>query len=64
TREGLAMSERRQPVFDPDAAIRTVVHDSPAIETPIINIQDEEQKVLDALAEFEREYARLRQAGP
>ena len=80
------MPERRQPEFDPDAAVRAVAdEDLPDIETPIINIQDlepkpqisarandsgvqvlpqmrpdDEQEVLEALAEFEREYARLK----
>jgi hypothetical protein len=79
------MPERRQPEFDPDAAIRAVADELPDIETPVINIQDlarnphpetrvnnsgvkvlpplvsdEDQQVLDALAEFEREYAKLR----
>lgn len=57
------MSERRQPEFDPDAAIRAVAVELPEIETPIINLQDEDQKVRDALAEFEKEYARLRRGG-
>jgi len=79
------MPERRQPEFDPDAAIRAVADELPDIETPVINIQDlarnpqpetrvnnsgvkvlpplvsdEDQQVLDALAEFERGYAKLR----
>jgi len=69
------MPERRQPEFDPDAAVRAVADDLPDIETPVINIQDlepkpqlvlppmppdDEQAVLEALAEFEREYARLK----
>ena len=79
------MPERRQPEFDPDAAVRAVADELPDIETPVINIQDlepkpqisarandsgvqvlpqmrpdDEQEVLEALAEFEREYARLK----
>ena len=34
------MPERRQPEFDPDAAIRAVADELPDIETPVINIQD------------------------
>ena len=79
------MSDRRQPEFDPDAAIRAVADDLPDIETPVIHIQDlehnpqpdtrvnnsgvkvkpptltdEDERVLEALAEFEKEYAKLR----
>lgn len=80
------MPERRQPEFDPDAAVLAVTDDLPDIETPIINIHDlepkpqlstkkqpstesqvsdamladDEQEVRDALAEFEKEYERLR----
>ena len=80
------MPERRQPEFDPDAAMRAVPDELPDIETPVINIQDlepkpqlsakklvsaetqdsdamladDEQEVRDALAEFEKEYERLR----
>jgi hypothetical protein len=82
------MPERRQPEFDPDAAVRAVAdEDLPEIETPVINIHDlepkpqlsarakdsgvkvlppmppeDEQEVRDALAEFEREYEKLRRA--
>jgi len=88
------MPERRQPEFDPDAAVRAVADGLPDIETPIIHIEDlepkpqlktpvdkagvktqhasenqvsdeamladDEQTVRDALAEFEREYEKLR----
>jgi len=81
------MSERRQPEFDPDAAMRAVADDLPDIETPVINIQDlehnpqpdtrmnnsgvkvlpplradDDQEVLEALAQFEKDYAKLRRA--
>jgi hypothetical protein len=67
------MPERRQPEFDPDAAVRAVADELPDIETPVIHIQDlepkpqlmladDEQEVRDALAEFDKEYARLRRA--
>jgi hypothetical protein len=83
------MPERRQPEFDPDAAVRAVADDLPEIETPVINIHDlepkpqfrarandsgvkvlppmppeDEQEVRDALAEFEREYEKLRGIDP
>ena len=82
------MSERRQPEFDPDAAIRAVA-DLPDIETPVIHIQDlehnpqpatrvnnsgmkvrkpmladDDQEVREAIAEFEKEYAKLRGLEP
>jgi hypothetical protein len=90
------MAERRQPEFDPEAAVRAVADGLPDIETPVINIQDlaprpqpsarvndsgvemqsspgsgvpddvmladDEQAVREALAEFDKEYARLRSA--
>ena len=83
------MSERRQPEFDPDAAIRAVADDLPDIETPVINIQDlehnpqpdtrvsksgvkvrprmlpdDDQEVREAIAAFEKEYAKLRGLEP
>ena len=69
------MPERRPPEFDPEAAMRAVADDLPDIETPVIHIEDlepkpqlkvdtmlanDEQEVRDALAEFDKEYARLR----
>ena len=35
-----AMPERREPEFDPDAAVRAVAEGLPDIETPVIDIQD------------------------
>jgi hypothetical protein len=38
------MTERRQPEFDPEAAVRTIAGDLPDIETPVIDIQDLEHQ--------------------